>query len=208
MAVWKVGFNFRDTAIYVTDGADEIYVLGETSSTVRATANGNSATFHWSSGLETRNRNAGGDARLAGVNFAWSNGTRVLYVTLPQAGTYIVRLAMGDNDTDFGGSVLYINDGATNKLTIEDTVILADHYNDASGVDRTRAAWPGSNVAVELTFASTDFRLQLGPAGDPGAYYRGSPIAHLYLEYVPSFIPYPFARGARGGLGSKSGGLQ
>src|SRR3990167_6684343 len=88
---WDKGFDFRNTSAYVTDPADHTYVLHtETYPTTR-----NGVTFGWSAGtIDSRDRDSGIDARLAGINFGAATGT--FRVDLPATGDYDVRIASGD----------------------------------------------------------------------------------------------------------------
>jgi hypothetical protein len=93
---WDKGFNFRQTSGFVTDGANETYVLSGDS--YPATRNG--VTFGWEDAPSgDRDRNSGIDRRLAGMNFVSSAAGASAYrfrVDLPAAGDYAVRLAIGD----------------------------------------------------------------------------------------------------------------
>ena len=181
-ADWKVGLNFRGTAGYVTDGSDETYCLGETASTERKTANGNSITFQWSGALSyALDRNAGYDQRIAGVNLQINSTPRTLTITLPQAGTYLVRLAVGDFEYDRGYQYVQILDDGTPKLTVADGGGISHYYfDDATGTEYSYLTWPAGNTAVSVDFATTTFQMVIGLATE--ADYTS--VAHLYLEYV------------------------
>jgi hypothetical protein len=181
---WRVGFNFRATSGYVTDGADEIYVLGENNSTTRSTTNGNSATFIWSgAGPQPRDRTTGNDRRLAGINFVNGSTTETLTITLPQVGSYIVRLAIGDPADAGGHQYVQIRDNTTPLLTVDDaTGPGANQFLDATVVVRTAAAWPSANVSTTIIFATTSCKVVVGSVSISDI----TRLAHLYLEYIPA----------------------
>lgn len=149
---WYRGFNFRQTSGYVTDAADDTYMLkSDAYPTVR-----NGITFGWVStaNVDDRDRNSTLDPRIAGVSFRTTNGTSVFKIDLPSAGKYLLRLAIGDPAS--------ITPAPRWRL-LDDTALLADNtfanaaagsYRDAAGNVFTAANWPGSNVGVEFTFAS------------------------------------------------------
>ena len=174
-APFKIGLNFRATSAYVTDGADETYVLG--TDAYPTTRDG--ATFGWESGFasaNTRNRTTSPDRRIAGVHFD-TNGDAVFRIDLPSAGTYSVRLACGDTtaSNSVGG---LLKDDATTKITI--TTATLTSLGGAGAVDATdtwysRTNWPTSNTAVSVAFSSTICRFALANA-NPVV------IQHLFLE--------------------------
>lgn len=182
---WTVGLNFRGTSGYVTDGADETYVLGETSPTTRKTGNGNEVTFNWDASptIYAYNRNASiGDVRLAGINLK-SNASNplILNITLPSSGTYRVRMAIGDANEAQGTQYVKLMDNGSVLLTVSAASVAMAHFIDASGVDRTAAAWPTDNAYVDVVFATTTCQLSIGPTSLIGDY---SVLAHLYLEKI------------------------
>ncbi len=178
---WKVGFNFRATSSYVTDGADEVYVLMETSSTTRSTANGHSATFLWDIAGAARDRASDQDVRLAGYNgYGGPGAIATLTITLPQAGTYKVRIALGDHDySDNEHAEIY--DDTSLLLTVDAASVPANSFVDANSDTLTAANWPGSNTSKDLTFTTTTCKVVTGQVS-PSAEGK---LAHLYLEYVP-----------------------
>ena len=174
-APFKIGLNFRATSGYVTDGADETYVLGTDS---YPTTRGG-VTFGWESGFSsanTRNRDTSPDRRIAGIHFD-TDGNAVFRVDLPSAGTYSVRLAQGDNSVNnsAGGE---LRDDATTKITISTATL--NSLGGVGAVDATntwysRTNWPSSNSAVSVVFSSSICRFALA---SPGA----TVLQHLFLE--------------------------
>lgn len=177
---WDKGFNFRQNAGFVTDGTDETYVLSaETYPTTR-----NGATFGWSTAPTGRaDRNAAVDRRLAGIHFQGNSGTQITFrVDLNSATTYDISLAMGDEGFAQGYQYCQFLDDTTVKRTIDDTGgTAAANFDDATGVNRALADWPGSNVADSQTFSTTTFYLRVG---SPSAQSNSTTIAHLFLSEV------------------------
>lgn len=179
-ATFDKGFNFRSTAGFVTDGTDETYVILEAYPVTR-----NGVTFGWAniSQVQDRNRSAAVDRRFAGIMF--QDGSLAVdqrfQVDLPAAGTYDIRLALGDVSNGFPNSYSYkIYDNATLKTTISGaslTSSAATFRDAANGGPYSTANWPGSNTAISVTFASTTMYLDL--------VYSGSgvvvPIAHMRI---------------------------
>lgn len=161
---YDVGFNFRSTSGYVSDAANEVYVLAESYPTTRSNANGNSATFGWESGGLALNRSASVDRRLAGVNYAGSGTSGVFRVDLPATGDTDIYFAGGDT----GGSNVSAWDfeDTTTAFQSLNKAASSDNYIDASGVVRTEASWPADNAVLTRTFSTTIFRLRDQAAGN------------------------------------------
>ena len=183
MALTK-GWDFRDTAVYVTDPANCTYVLGQNDlyPTTR-----NSTTFGWNAFADiSRNRDNTVDARLAGDNRQDNSGTQANWrLDLPNAGTFTTTLAMGTAGI-FSSAKNYveIKDNTTSVFTNNDTGgFSAGHHNDATNTDYTSAAWPGSNTTANLTFATTTLFLYIGT---PTAQSDFSAINHVFLNEVVS----------------------
>lgn len=168
---WDKGWNFRQTSGYVTDGANETYAI--TSDTYPTTRNG--ATFGWTVAPSgDRDRNSALDRRIAGI--AFGSGVGTFRVDLPATGSYSIRLAMGDSTTAQTASKVLIKDNTSTVLTIgPHNPDGAGHY-DATNTYRSNAAWPGSNVAASLSFATTTLFLTLEVAT------TNSVIAHLFVS--------------------------
>lgn len=171
---WDKGFNFRASSGYVTDPADCTYATaGDTYPVTR-----NSVTFGWTvSPTSDRDRAAytGDQAKLAGLCFGNSNGT--FQVDLPSAGSYDIRLAVGDAITGQSLMNLVVLDNATPVITLASMTTSDAQWYDASGVLRTSAAdWVANNVAVNCSFSSTTLFLQLGAAAS------NTTIAHLFIS--------------------------
>ena len=168
------GFNFRGSAGFVTDGTDETYVIGDLYPTTR-----NGVTFGWNGAVSnTIDRDNGVDRRLAGLNNVVI--TTVFSVDLPAAGSYSIRLAIGDVGASAVDQMFYVKDTSTILLSFEFLDTAAAEFYDASVVKRTSAAdWVANNAAVQVSFSTTTFNLEnvLESGG-------GSRIAHIFISEV------------------------
>ena len=173
------GFNFRATSGFVVDGAGETYDLGLVYPVTRG-----GFTFGWDTDISAwaRDRDNGVDRRLAGCA-GWPNGTgtqKTWQLDLPATGTYNLRLALGDTGSAQYDQYLKILDNTTTLLTIDDVGgTEQDHFDDATGVDRAEADWPGANAASEQTFSSTTLKIVIGT---PTVADNTSTPAHFWLE--------------------------
>ncbi len=167
------GVNFRASAGYVADGANETYCLAEDYPTSRG-----GTTFGWTSGGPSgRNRTTSADRRLAGMNFV-SSGQGTFRVDLPGPGTYDVRLALGETDYPQHAAI-EVWDNTTLRFSLPDVALSASHFIDATGVDRTTANWPANNAArTGLVFNSSTMIIKVGVAGGGNNYV----IAHVFIH--------------------------
>lgn len=173
------GVDFRSTAAFVTDPANFTHDLG---TTVYPTASPQGNNIGWVSttGLASRNRSATVDARLAGMVFG-TNIASTFKIDLPAAGTYNIRIALGDDGATQIGQGIQILDGAT-VLSTPVTYPASTNtgtFDDATGTNYSAANWPGNNTAVQLTFAGTTASFLLGGTGHAGESWA---IASIYIE--------------------------
>ena len=164
----NMGFNFRATSGFVTDGA-QVYVLpADTYPTTRG-----GFTFGWvivNNAVFGVDRSTGVDVRLAGINYtAGFNGTGLLAntyfrVDLPAVGSYNIHLAMGDTFNQSGVAMRAEIRDTTTDLTfvVSGTPSAGHQWRDAAGTLLTDTTWPTSEVGVSKTFASTQLRLYAG----------------------------------------------
>ncbi len=173
--------SFRATAGFVTDAVGTYVIGADSYPTTRG-----GFTFGWVDGTDgfdrtSNDRDSGvSDKRFAGQNQVVPSSVLKFRVDLPATGNYDVRWANGDTGFDFSPyeQRWRVFDNVTQMLDHSKiTGPAQDHYYDATGVDRTEAAWPGSNAATTITFASTTFILQFGNPTD--ADYQV--IAHLQI---------------------------
>ena len=179
---WIKGFNFRATTGFVTDGANETYVLGSDVGGSDYPVTRNGVTFGWASGAvsQSRDRNAGLDRRLAGVQFTLDPDASTFRVDLPAAGDYIIGLASGDAYGAVSAGRIEILDTSTSRLVIDHPsgFTAGVTFRDATDVDLSAANWPGTNARVTLAFATTILNVTIGASG------RAGRVAHLYIEQV------------------------
>jgi hypothetical protein len=185
-----VGFDFRATQSFVTDPAYAAFAATASYPTALA-INGQQITFGWElrgSTYLTSNHNAAIDPRLAGMSCQANDGnTSVFRVDLPSTGAYSIGLAAGDSSGNTQINYIEISSAATGVLSVHAVTgaTSSPDMADASGLRWGLAAWPGSNVAVQKTFASTILRLTLGGTVD-GAY---TCVAHMRVTSVQAAAP-------------------
>jgi hypothetical protein len=176
---FDIGFNFRDTSGFVTDGTNETYVLkNDIYPTVRA-----GQTFGWDIIVSSVDRSASVDRRLAGLNYFAS--VRNFRVDLPATGTYAFHLALGDQGFAETACKIIVLDNATPLLTIGPHNPSAGSFYDATDVQYSAAAWPTSEAGVNLTFATTICFVQLAADGS-----HPDTLAHIRLVAVSGGTTY------------------
>lgn len=164
-----VGINFRATAAYVTDAAGYTYTQTAAGVDTYPTTRGG-LTFGYvgsTTGLTTRDRSASNDPRVAGCHYVPSGSPGVsmtFQVDLPAgAGTYNVRVLMGDNASGWTHA-LDIKDGATTLASISSLTTATARWVDIDGTNTLTNA----NVAAdaygfeELTFAGSSATFVFG----------------------------------------------
>ena len=183
------GINFRATVGFVTDISPSDFEGGDLFDPTypRTTPQGN--TVGWEDlNVDSRDRSTTPDVRLAGINFPKDGGadTAVYRFDLTGAGDWKLGLALGDYNGPQGPMRLEIFDTSTSLgfLVNDQTTSASQRYFDASGVERTAAAWPTDHVLVTKTFATTICRFRAG-----GTASGLSTIAHAYVESAGSAIP-------------------
>lgn len=172
--------NLREHAAYVTDGANQtVFPLDSSQSSSELYGQGNNSgvslggqtyTCGWEKtgtvSVNIRDRTTSGDVRLAGGHFIAQDGSGYgdFRLDLDAAGTYEIHLACAGDTGANANQYVAIYDSTTLKATVIDSAggLAADHFADATGVDRTRAAWPGAEVGVSVTMASTILRIRTG----------------------------------------------
>ena len=204
------GFNFRATLGFVTDGANELFVNEAFGAYPQSkTIDGDTFDCGWETapaGGNSRDRNAGVDARLAGIVFTnTAAGVDPIFrIDLPSAGDYAIRLAMGDA-TGTNNQKCEIRDTTTALITLGESATSAEQFYDASLALRSSAAnWVSFQVEVTKTFTTTIFRLVLQrPAANAAT------LAHFAIKQISggggsvdkgtvlrrSYRPRPFAPG-------------
>jgi hypothetical protein len=157
---WDKGFNFRSTSAYVTDGANETYVIGDVYPTTR-----NGVTFGWVGAVDwTANRSTSVDRRVAGVQGVWGLSGTYFRVDLPASGDFDLEVAMGDQGQGNGPADWSIQDTTTNLETVDNgNFPAAGVFRDANNVQHSTAAnWAANQTAKRYTFATTQLRVVMG----------------------------------------------
>jgi uncharacterized membrane protein len=177
--VWQRGFDFRATANYVTDPPNsspalpaDLYPTG-----------GELATYGWQGSVNSSNRSTLIDPRLAGLNYVPNGSPKVFTVDLPAPGTYKVSLAMGDAGYPQCGVLCQVQllDGNRVLATVSGPAIAGGNFYDMMGNVWSAAAWPNSNVPVQVTLTGTQLSAQVATNNNTGDY---TPIAYLGLQLV------------------------
>lgn len=176
------GINFRATAGYVTDGAGETHSLGEAYPITRG-----GLTFGWAANqtANSRDRSTGIDRRLAGIVFQSNSASATTFrLDLPGgAGTYKVRLALGDN----GGAqnircLVRDGTGGTTLATINGSMTTFGEWFDTAGNHwLSPSGWVTNNVTQDLVFTASHLILEIGAHSSGTA---ASSISHLAVEQV------------------------
>ncbi len=181
---WAQGFDFRNTAEFVTDLANYTYVLPGT--TYPTTVNG--VTFGWTTlGLvQGDDRSTLVDPRLAGINSAQNGSPATFYVNLPSPGTYNLTLAMGDEGYEecYTQCQVQFLDGSTVLATASGGASNAGYFYDAAGNNWSAAAWPSSNVSQQVTLEGNLLTVVVGTNSATGDL---TPVASLGVTQTPSF---------------------
>ena len=89
------GINFRATAGYVTDGANEYGEIATTANYPTTSTQGNNVGWE-TAPSGTRDRNNALDVRLAGIHFGDNATLRDYRIDLSGTGSWISRIAAGD----------------------------------------------------------------------------------------------------------------
>ena len=173
---WQQGFDFRNTATFVTDPPGNTYVLSSTA----YPSKGNGVTYGWvkTSLVGARDRNAALDPRLAGVNYANNGSPATFYVDLPSPGTYNLSLALGDAGYQqcWVQCQVQFLDGNTVLATVTEGSIALGSFYDAMGNKWSAAAWPSSNLSQSVNISGTRLTVVVGTSKSTGDV---TPIAFL-----------------------------
>jgi uncharacterized membrane protein len=177
---WQSGFDFRNSASFVTDPPGDTYVLPTTVYPTKGTG----VTFGWTAGArQGRDRNAKLDSRLAGVNFVPNGSPATFYVDLPSAGTYDLSLAMGDAgyQSCWVQCQVQFLDGNTVLATLTEGSDNLAYFYDAQGNNWSAAAWPSSNLSQQVTLTGTRLTMIVGTSKSQS---DNTPIAFLGIAQV------------------------
>jgi len=178
------GINLRGSSGLVVDATNEFPILGTNQGSSIypvTTTQTNSAGWEENIGASAADRNAAIDRRLAGINYAEPGRTSDFRIDLPHAGTFRITAAIGDTSFQNGPMTVAFLDGSTVLFTPvnNQTMGAANHFFDASGVERTSDAdWVANQASKSLTFASTIFRMRVTGGTGYGV------VAHVRVQDV------------------------
>jgi len=186
------GIALRNTAGYVTDGANDWADTSTAADYPQTSTQGNTVGLEGGANYSNRDRNNTIDARLAGMGYTFNNTTTTVRIDLASSGSKNVRIAAGDYN--YASNVLIeLFDTTTSKGVLASTATTAaNKFRDAVNAEYSAAAWPGSNTAVNVTFSTTICRFQMGTTSGGLLYV----LAYVYVE------------DAGGGGGHTRGGAQ
>lgn len=158
------GVIFCATAGYPVGAAsyDHIEVLLTTGQ--HSPTGGTATSLGWSSlgGLpDSRDRDNTNIAALCGFAFDDGPAASTYTITLP-AGTYPVKIAMGDPLGAQGCKLEVFDDATSRGVLINGTTSGAQRFFDATGTEYTNATWAGSNTAVNILCSSGLLRFTRG----------------------------------------------
>lgn len=198
------GFNFRSTTLFKADGTNQGAVISSPEGTsndsiqypTSSTIGGESVTYGWTPTVcSTRDRDATPNVRFVGIHALASVTKNDFRVDLGVAGTYDISLALGDYSNAHANMQVEILDNTTSKFTVSGSTTTTDRFLTATSADGelSSSAWPGSNTAKRVTFATTTFILRLGDGVN-----ATSCIAHLNIAPVASATAAPVVGGLLG----------
>lgn len=190
MATTDFGFDFRSTAIYVTDPTYAAPVLGELFPHTYTNGSSQTISAGWAVTLtaDVANRNSANDPRLAGINYnhngnAGSPSFATFHIVMPATGVWTIAAAFGDASTP---QIQYVQllDNAVAFATYTNVSTAANSFMDANGIVWTEANWITSNTTLNHTFGSTVFTVQIGPTTGAGS--LSTCVAFLRITQVPT----------------------
>jgi uncharacterized membrane protein len=182
-APWSIGFDFRNTASYVTDPPGDTYVLSTT--TYPTTFDGTNYGWTNTNLVQSRNRSTSVDPRLAGINLAANGSPATFDVQLPSPGTYNLSLAMGDAGYEecWVQCQIQFLDGSTVIATITEGLTKLGYFYDAKGNNWSAAQWPQDNLTQQVTLTGSLLTMVVGTNRTTG---DSTPVAFLGVMRVSS----------------------
>ena len=170
------GINFRATAGYVTDGANEHGEIATTANYPTTSAQGNNVGWE-TAPSGTRDRDNAIDVRLAGIHYGDNATLRDYRIDLSGTGSWVSRLASGDA-TSTQVNKVELFDTSSSLGVLCDQAVTGGNFADATDVELSAANWPGTNASVTDTFTTTICRFRLGGQSGGGNWV----FAHVYIE--------------------------
>jgi hypothetical protein len=184
---WQQGFDFRNTATYVTDPPGDTYVLPTMAYPTKA----NGVTFGWVNTklVQSRDRSQSVDPRLAGINFATNGTPATFYVDLPSPGTYNLSLALGDAGWQecWVRCQIQFLDSGTVLATVTGGVLNMGYFYDAKGNTWSAPSWPGGNVSQQVTLTGSRLTMVVGTNSATGDYTTVAFLGVTQVSGSPNF---------------------
>lgn len=179
--------NFRATSGFVTDAA-KTHVQTAITADYPATPTAGDATAVGytvvGSGLtDSRDRNSGNDARLAGIHFNGGSGAGSIStyrIDLPAPGDYVISVAIGDANAGQTAQCELFDDTASLGVLVSGTTSAAQRFKDATNTELTNSTWPSGATTVTKTFTSTIAKFNLGTGGSVPVW------AHISIKAAPA----------------------
>ena len=181
---WTFGFNFRGTAGFTTDAADETYVLQDDFSPV--VRNGQQFGYEFTgarthSGIDD---NAAFDRRLAGEHYQTNDGNLTRF-------QWFLPMGPGEYDLTVSfGAIFFFQPQMQFDIYDLDTIIHSfqinqgtpgSFYRDAQLNIWSPSEWPTLNRTIRLRWNSETFRLRMGVVGGGQG---SSTLTHLRLSHI------------------------
>lgn len=190
--------NFRATGGFVTDAAKtHAQTVIAANYPVTPSAGDSTGVGYTGVGasMESRDRNAAYDPRIAGLHKIAAGSSATYRINLPAPGVYEVSVAIGDAN---GGVVseceLFDNASSLGVLT-SGTTSAAARWKDATNTELTNTTWPTSAVWVSKTFASS---VAIFKMGNGGATPNWSHVGIRQLAVTPTITSTSTATPAEG----------
>lgn len=190
-----VGVDFRATAGFVTEPNGN-YTKDLLDGTITYPVSFGTTTIGWedTNVSVTRDRNAGNNARIAGMASATTVAS--YRIDLPSAGTYSIQVAVGEASYARSNQKLEIFDDASSILILSGNTGASNSFIAADNNVYTAANWVAANTVngggaaqVNVTFSSTS-----NGSGGPIARFKiGDGSNTTYMAHV--FITGPTGGG-------------
>lgn len=188
---FDMGFNYRNTAPFVTDGTYAVPVIREAYPHTYTNVDGYSVNAGFSNITPVTGANAasGNDPRIAGYNYIDPGNEVTFQVDLssgsaPGAGTYAVDFALGAADGGTFNQEWVLKDDTSALITVTGVTTSAGHYYDAT-VTNIAATTTWTGTSVNKVFASTTANF-IGNVAAPAGY---SGVAHFRLALQAGGAP-------------------
>ena len=169
---FEQNINFRSTSGYVTDAAKTHVQTAITADYPATPAAGDSAAVGYTvigpDGVDSRDRNSGNDARLAGLHFNYGSGVNSVSryrIDLPAPGDYVISVALGDANAGQTTECEVFDDTASLGVLVSGTTSAAQRFKDATNTQLTETTWPTSAATVTKTFTTSVAIFKLGAGG-------------------------------------------